>query len=143
MSTAHINTFDPAWLLVDASDQTLGRMAARIARILQGKHKAIYSPHLDHGDYVVVVNCEKLHFTGNKLADKTYYRHSRRPGSLKAESLGSLHARKPEEVLYLAVKRMLPKNARGYAMLKKLRLFAGQEHEHQAQQPQPINLEDF
>ena len=143
MSTAHINTIEPKWLLVDANNQTLGRMAARIARILQGKHKAHYSPHIDHGDFVVVVNSKNMHFSGNKLNDKKYYRHSRRPGGLKTETLGNLFERQPEQVLHLAVKRMLPKGPRGYAMLKKLRVFADNEHNHQAQQPQPINLEEI
>jgi len=123
------------WWLVDASDQTLGRLATRIATLLEGKHKATYSPHLDSGDHVVVVNAAKVKVTGNKLMQKTYYRHSNYPGGLKEESLQALMARKPEIVVERAVKGMLPQNRLGRAMFKKLKVYAGADHPHQAQQP--------
>lgn len=123
------------WWLVDASDQTLGRLATRIATLLEGKHKATYSPHLDSGDHVVVVNAAKVKVTGNKLIQKTYYRHSNYPGGLKEESLQTLMARKPEIVIERAVKGMLPQNRLGRAMFKKLKVYAGADHPHQAQQP--------
>jgi len=123
------------WWLVDASDQTLGRLATRIATLLEGKHKAIYSPHLDSGDHVVVVNAAKVKVTGNKLTQKMYYRHSNYPGGLKEESLQTLMARKPEIVIERAVKGMLPQNRLGRAMFKKLKVYAGADHPHQAQQP--------
>jgi large subunit ribosomal protein L13 len=123
------------WWLVDASDQTLGRLATRIATLLEGKHKAIYSPHLDSGDHVVVVNAAKVKVTGNKLLQKMYYRHSNYPGGLKEESLQTLMARKPEIVIERAVKGMLPQNRLGRAMFKKLKVYAGADHPHQAQQP--------
>jgi len=123
------------WWLVDASDQTLGRLATRIATLLEGKHKPIYSPHLDSGDHVVVVNAAKVRVTGNKLTQKIYYRHSNYPGGLKEESLQTLMARKPEIVIERAVKGMLPQNRLGRAMFKKLKVYAGADHPHQAQQP--------
>jgi large subunit ribosomal protein L13 len=123
------------WWLVDASDQTLGRLATRIATLLEGKHKATYSPHLDSGDHVVVVNAAKVKVTGNKLIQKTYYRHSNYPGGLKEESLQTLMARKPQIVIERAVKGMLPQNRLGRAMFKKLKVYAGADHPHRAQQP--------
>lgn len=126
---------DRRWWLVDASDQTLGRLATRIATLLEGKHKAIYSPHLDTGDHVVVLNAAKIKVTGSKLTQKQYYRHSNYPGGLKQESLASLLERKPELVLERAVKGMLPQNRLGRAMFKKLKVYAGADHPHQAQQP--------
>jgi len=128
------------WWLVDASDQTLGRLATRIATLLEGKHKPIYSPHLDSGDHVVVVNAAKVKVTGNKLAQKTYYRHSNYPGGLKEETLQALMARKPEIVIERAVKGMLPRNRLGRAMFKKLKVYAGADHPHQAQQPAVAEL---
>jgi large subunit ribosomal protein L13 len=123
------------WWLVDASDQTLGRLATRIATLLEGKHKATYSPHLDSGDHVVVVNAAKVKVTGNKLIQKTYYRHSNYPGGLKEESLQTLMARKPQIVIERAVKGMLPQNRLGRAMFKKLKVYAGADHPHRAQHP--------
>jgi large subunit ribosomal protein L13 len=123
------------WWLVDASDQTLGRLATRIATLLEGKHKATYSPHLDSGDHVVVVNAAKVKVTGNKLIQKTYYRHSNYPGGLKEESLQTLMARKSQIVIERAVKGMLPQNRLGRAMFKKLKVYAGADHPHQAQHP--------
>lgn len=128
------------WWLVDASDQTLGRLATRVATLLEGKHKPIYSPHLDTGDHVVVVNAAKVRVTGNKLEQKTYYRHSNYPGGLKEESLARLLARRPELVIERAVKGMLPQNRLGRAMFKKLKVYGGPEHPHAAQQPATVEL---
>ena len=128
------------WWVVDARDQTLGRLATRIAVLLEGKHKPIYSPHLDTGDHVVVVNAEKVRVTGNKLRLKTYYRHSNYPGGLKAETLETLLGRKPELVIERAVKGMLPQNRIGRAMFRKLKVYRGAEHPHAAQQPTTVEL---
>ncbi len=128
------------WYLVDASGKTLGRLASRIATILMGKHKPIYTPHVDTGDYVVVVNAEKIVLTGKKLDQKRYYRHSGYPGGLKVVTARQLLEKHPERLIYLAVKRMLPKNALGRRMLRKLKVYAGPEHPHQAQKPEPIDL---
>lgn len=129
------------WWVVDATDQTLGRLATRIATLLEGKHKPIYSPHLDTGDHVVVLNAAKVKVTGNKLAQKRYYRHSNYPGGLKEESLEALLERKPELVIERAVKGMLPRNRLGRAMIKKMKVYGGGEHPHQAQQPIAAELE--
>ena len=128
------------WWVVDAADQTLGRLATRIATLLEGKHKPAYTPHLDTGDHVVVVNAARIKVTGNKLVQKKYYRHSGYPGSLKEESLQALLARKPELVIERAVKGMLPQNRLGRAMIKKLKVYAGPDHPHQAQQPTAAEL---
>jgi len=128
------------WYLVDASGKTLGRLASEIARRLRGKHKPEYTPHVDTGDYIVVVNAEKIHATGNKMADKMYYRHTGYIGNLKSASLAEMLKNTPERVLQIAVKGMLPKNPLGRAMAKKLKVFAGSEHPHQAQQPQPLDI---
>jgi large subunit ribosomal protein L13 len=128
------------WWVVDASDQTLGRLATRVATLLEGKHKPIYSPHLDTGDHVVVVNAGKIKVTGNKLLQKRYYRHSGYPGGLKEESLQALLARKPELVIERAVKGMLPQSRLGRAMFKKLKVYSGAQHPHQAQQPVAAEL---
>lgn len=128
------------WLLVDASDKTLGRLASEIATRLRGKHKPIYTPHVDTGDYIVVVNAEKVRATGNKELAKTYYRHSGYPGGLKETTLQKMRESRPERVLELAVKGMLPKNALGRAMFKKLKVYAGDEHPHTSQQPTPVEL---
>lgn len=128
------------WWVVDATDQTLGRLATRIATLLEGKHKPTYSPHLDSGDHVVVVNAGKVKVTGNKLLQKRYYRHSGYPGGLKEENLGTLMARKPELVIERAVKGMLPQNRLGRAMFRKLKVYPGPNHPHQAQQPQAAEL---
>jgi large subunit ribosomal protein L13 len=129
-----------SWWLVDASDQTLGRLATRIATLLEGKHKPIYSPHLDTGDHVVVVNAARVRVTGNKLIQKRYYRHSNYPGGLKEESLAALLERKPELVIERAVKGMLPQNRLGRAMFRKLKVYSGGEHPHAAQQPTAVEL---
>ena len=128
------------WYIVDAENQILGRMASRIASILKGKHKPIYSPHQDAGDFVVVVNAEKIKVTGNKLKDKIYYRHSGYPGGQKATSLQEMLQKHPERVVELAVKRMLPKNALGRRMFGKLNIYAGPDHPHKAQQPEKLEL---
>ncbi|KAA0258532.1 50S ribosomal protein L13 [Deferribacter autotrophicus] len=128
------------WYLVDAEGQTLGRLASKIAKILMGKNKPIYTPFIDTGDFVVVINADKIHVTGKKLTDKIYYRHSRYLGGLKQRTLQEMLDKKPEEVLRLAVKRMLPKNRLGRKMLKKLKIYASSEHPHAAQKPEKIEL---
>jgi large subunit ribosomal protein L13 len=128
------------WYLVDATDKTLGRLASELARRLRGKHKVIFTPHVDTGDYIVVVNARKLRVTGNKLDDKMYYRHTGYVGHLKSTNLRKLMETTPERVIEAAVKGMLPKNSLGRTMLKKLRVYAGPEHGHQAQQPQALEI---
>ncbi len=128
------------WYVVDASGQILGRLATQIARVLRGKHKPIYSPHLDTGDYVIVVNAEKIRVTGRKLDQKVYYRHSGYPGGQKMETLRQALQRHPERVIIHAVRGMLPKKALGRQMLKKLKVYAGPHHPHAAQQPEPLPL---
>lgn len=123
------------WYLVDADGRTLGRLATELARRLRGKHKPIYTPHVDTGDYIVVVNAAKIRVTGQKLKDKTYYRYTGYVGNMKTESLEHLLNRAPDRVLRIAVKGMLPKNRLGAAMLRKLKVFPGAEHNHAAQQP--------
>ncbi len=129
------------WLVVDATDIPLGRLASEIASILKGKRKPQYTPHVDVGDFVIVVNAEKVKLTGNKLADKRKYRHSGYPGGLKSISIGDMLIKHPERVIEGAVKGMLPKNTLGRAMGKKLKVYAGPEHPHQAQMPRQITLE--
>lgn len=129
------------WHLVDATDLPLGRLASEIASILKGKHKAIYAPHADTGDFVVVINAEKVAVTSDKSRTKIYYRHSGYPGGIKAESFESLRDRRPEAVIERAVRGMLPKNRLGRKMLKKLKVYAGQDHPHQAQAPAPLTLQ--
>jgi large subunit ribosomal protein L13 len=128
------------WYLVDAQGKTLGRLASELARRLRGKHKVQYTPHVDTGDYIVVVNAEKVRVTGNKLQDKMYYRHTGYIGNLKSINLEKLLAQAPDRVITHAVKGMLPRNPLGRAMLRKLRVYAGAEHRHQAQQPQPLDI---
>jgi len=123
------------WWLIDATDQPLGRLATRVATLLTGKHKPIWSPHIDTGDHVVVVNASRVRVTGNKLGQKRYYRHSNYPGGLREESLSDLLARKPERAIEMAVKGMLPRNRLGKAMFGKLKVYAGADHPHQAQRP--------
>jgi large subunit ribosomal protein L13 len=131
---------DRQWYVVDAQDQVLGRLASQIAHRLRGKHKPEFAPHMDNGDFIVVVNCEKIKVTGTKMDKKTYYRHSGWVGGLKATSLGDMLADKPERVLMAAVRGMLPKNRLSRALLKKLKIYAGPEHPHTAQKPQPLTL---
>lgn len=129
-----------AWHLVDAKGRILGRLATRIATILQGKHKPTYTPHVDTGDYIVVVNAAEIVVTGNKLEDKKYRRYSGYPGGLKETSLGELLKTKPGDVIRLAVQRMLPKTKLGKQMLRKLKVYAGPDHRLQAQKPQPLEI---
>jgi len=128
------------WYLVDASDKVLGRLASAIAKRLRGKHKATYTPHVDTGDFIVVTNVEKIKVTGNKAADKLYHRHSGYPGGVRTVSFAQLQERFPERALEQAVKGMLPKGPLGYAMLKKLKCYAGPAHPHAAQQPKLLDL---
>jgi large subunit ribosomal protein L13 len=138
--TAKPETIDQAWVVVDARDKVLGRLASQIAMRLRGKHRPEYTPHVDTGDYVVVVNAAKLRVTGRKNERKIYVRHSGRPGGLKQTTFGKLNAKKPGRALELAVKGMLPKGPLGYAMLRKLKVYAGETHPHSAQQPKPLNI---
>jgi large subunit ribosomal protein L13 len=126
------------WLIVDASGQTLGRLATQIADALRGKRKPTYTPHVDTGDFVIVVNAEKIAVTGNKRAAKMYHRHSGYPGGLRSRSLAQMLERRPEEVIRLAVKGMLPRNRLARKQLTKLKVYAGPDHPHAAQQPQPM-----
>jgi large subunit ribosomal protein L13 len=128
------------WLLVDAEGLTLGRMAAEIASRLRGKHKPEYTPHVDTGDFIVVINADKVVVTGNKAKDKMYHSHSGFPGGIKSMPFGKLIERSPERVIKLAIKGMLPSNPLGRAMFKKLKVYAGSEHPHTAQQPQALKL---
>ena len=128
------------WFLVDADGKTLGRLATEIARRLRGKHKTIYTPHVDTGDYIVVINAEKVRVTGNKAKDKMYYNHSGYMGGLKQISFEKLIDKAPERVIERAVKGMLPKNSLGRTMYRKLKVYAGKEHAHAAQQPQPLEI---
>lgn len=128
------------WWIVDAKGQNLGRLATQIAPILRGKHKPVFAPNQDVGDYVIVINCAEITVTGNKLEDKHYYRHSGYPGGLKSISLRDQLAKHPERVIELAVKGMLPSNALGRNMLKKLKVYAGSDHPHAAQKPEVLKV---
>ena len=128
------------WFLVDADGKTLGRLATEVARRLRGKHKPEYTPHVDTGDYIVVVNASKIQVTGNKAQDKMYHHHTGFIGNLKSISFEKLLARKPEKIIETAVKGMLPKNPLGRAMFRKLRVYAGPQHDHAAQQPKPLEI---
>jgi len=128
------------WYVVDATDKVLGRLASEIARRLRGKHKPIFTPHVDTGDYIVVVNAEKLRVTGNKVLDKKYFRHSGFPGGIYETNFGDMQAKHPGRALEKAVKGMLPKGPLGYAMIKKMKVYAGADHPHAAQQPQPLEI---
>ena len=128
------------WVVVDAQNKVLGKMATQIAMRLRGKHRPEYTPHVDTGDFVVVVNVAKLRVTGRKAERKVYYRHSGYPGGIKQDTFAKLHAEKPERVLKKAVKGMLPKGPLGYAMLSKLKLYAGATHPHSAQQPKALEI---
>ena len=129
------------WVVVDADGQTLGRLATRIAETLRGKHKPEFTPHCDTGDYVVVVNAAKINVTGRKREQKLYHRHSGYPGGLRTRTLAEMLDRRPEEVIRKAVRGMLPRNRLGRAQLTKLKVYAGPEHPHQAQQPKPMEIE--
>ncbi len=128
------------WLIIDATDLTVGRLASEVASLLRGKHKPTFTPHMDCGDYVVIINADKVKFTGKKLTDKKYYRHTGHPGGLKEETAGKLLERAPERVLEYAVKGMLPKNRLGRQMYRKLFVYAGADHKHTAQQPKEYTL---
>ena len=128
------------WYLVDATNKTLGRLSSEIANRLRGKHKPIYTPHVDTGDYIVVVNASKIRVTGNKMQDKIYYKHSGYIGNMKSINLETMLEKNPERVIMKSVKGMLPKNKLGNAMLKKLRVFAGPEHNHSSQKPEVLEL---
>jgi large subunit ribosomal protein L13 len=140
--TAKPGEVQQRWYVVDAEGQTLGRLATRIADTLRGKTKPEYTPHVDTGDFVVVVNAEKIHVTGKKLDDKIYYRHSGYPGGLKQRTLREQLGRRPTEVLRVAVKGMLPRNRLARRQLTKLKIYAGPQHPHEAQRPEPLPLED-
>ncbi|MBK5930974.1 50S ribosomal protein L13 [Halochromatium salexigens] len=129
-----------AWYLIDAEGKTLGRLASECARRLRGKHKPTYTPHVDTGDFLVIVNADKVRVTGNKMTDKMYYRHTGYIGNLRSASLAQMLDKHPERVIQFAVKGMLPRNPLGRAILKKLKVFAGPEHRHAAQQPQPLEI---
>ncbi len=128
------------WFLVDAKGQTVGRLASKIASILRGKHKPIFTPNVDTGDHVVIINSKEVQFTRNKFRVKTYYHHTGYPGGIKAITAEHLHAKKPTEILSKAIRGMLPKTKLGNQMARKLRIYSGPEHLHQAQNPQPLNL---
>ena len=138
--SAKNHDIDRNWYLVDAQNKTLGRLSTEIATRLRGKHKPIYTPHVDTGDYIVVVNAPKIRVTGKKMTDKVYYKHTGYIGNLKSENLETMLEKYPEKVLMKSVRGMLPKNKLGRAMIKKLRVFAGPEHTHIAQQPEPLEL---
>jgi large subunit ribosomal protein L13 len=142
MSTvfAHPEKVRRDWYVVDASGKTLGRLATQLAFRLRGKHKPQYTPHVDTGDHIIVVNADKVAVTGNKLADKTYYWHTGAIGGIKSRTLEKMLAEHPERVIEMAVKGMLPKNPLGRAMYRKLHVFAGEKHPHVAQQPKPLDL---
>lgn len=131
---------DQKWYVVDAAGKTLGRLATEVATLLRGKHKPTYTPHIDTGDFVIVINSSQITLTGKKLEQKRYYRHSGYPGGLKSVTAGDLRASRPERMIELAVKGMLPKGPLGRSQLKKLKVYAGSEHPHQAQQPIPYEL---
>jgi large subunit ribosomal protein L13 len=142
-----VRTFSPKagdiqrqWHVIDASDVVLGRLASHVAMLLRGKHKPIFAPHIDTGDFVVVVNAEKVALTGNKLQDKRAYRHSGYPGGIRSVSYSELLAKHPERAVEKAVKGMLPKNSLGRNMLRKLKVYAGPDHPHQAQRPTPFAI---
>lgn len=142
-----MKTFSPTpkdikhgWYVVDAQDQVLGRLASQIAHRLRGKHKPEFAPHVDNGDFIIVINCEKIKVTGTKMTNKLYRRHSGWVGGLRTTALGDMLRDKPERLIMMAVRGMLPKNKLGHAMLKKLKVYAGPEHPHAAQNPQPLTL---
>jgi len=138
--TVKAGEIERRWYVVDAQGKTLGRLATQIARILRGKHKPIFTPHLDVGDYVIVINAEKIHVTGKKLDTKMYYRYSGYRGGLKSVVLSEQLQKHPDRVIRHAVRGMLPKNRLGRAMLKKLKIYAGDKHPHAAQRPEPLEL---
>ena len=137
---ANAQTVERKWYVVDAAGVPLGRLASRVAFILRGKHKPEFAPHVDNGDFIIVINCEKIKVTGTKMTNKLYRRHSGWVGGLRTTALGDMLREKPERLIMMAVRGMLPKNKLGHAMLKKLKVYAGPEHPHAAQNPQPLTL---
>ncbi len=138
--SAKTETVKRDWYIVDATDKTLGRLATELARRLRGKHKPEYTPHVDTGDYIVVINADKVRVTGNKLADKVYYHHTGYIGSMKSITLGKMMDKHPTRAIEIAVKGMLPKNPLGRSMFQKLKVYAGPDHKHTAQQPQALDI---
>jgi len=138
--SAKPNEVQQDWLLVDAEGQTLGRLATQIAHRLRGKHKPVFTPHVDTGDFIVVINAEKVRLTGKKIEDKKYYRHTGYPGGIRETTAAKMLATKPTDILTIAVRGMLPKNRLGRKMLTKLKVYTGNAHPHEAQQPQPLEL---
>lgn len=136
-----VDTIEQDWYVVDAAEQPLGRLATEIARVLRGKHKPTFTPHLDTGDFVIVVNADKVMVTGRKADQKLYRRHSGRPGGMKVETFRQLQARIPERIIETAVRGMLPKNRLGRQLFTKLKVYAGATHPHQAQKPQPLTIQ--
>ncbi|MCS5700595.1 50S ribosomal protein L13 [Cyanobium sp. FGCU-52] len=136
-----IESLDRQWYLVDAADQTLGRLASEVAQVLRGKNKPSYTPHLDTGDFVVVINADKIRVSGNKPTQKLYRRHSGRPGGMKTETFAHLQGRLPERIVEAAIKGMLPHNALGRQLFRKLKVYKGSEHPHAAQKPQVLALD--
>ncbi len=138
--SANAETVKREWFVIDATDKVLGRLSTEIAHRLRGKHKPEYTPHVDTGDYIVVINAEKVRVTGNKETDKMYHHHTGYIGSLKSVNLAKMRATHPDRIIKHSVKGMLPKNSLGRAMFKKLKVYAGSSHEHAAQQPQPLEI---
>ena len=138
--SANAETVKREWFVIDATDKVLGRLSTEIARRLRGKHKPEYTPHVDTGDYIVVINAEKVRVTGNKETDKMYHHHTGYIGSLKSVNLAKMRATHPDRIIKHSVKGMLPKNSLGRAMFKKLKVYAGSSHEHAAQQPKPLEI---
>jgi large subunit ribosomal protein L13 len=136
-----VDSLDRQWFVVDAENQTLGRLASEVASVLRGKNKPCYTPHLDAGDFVIVINADKVRVSGNKASQKLYRRHSGRPGGMKTETFAHLQARLPERIVEKAIKGMLPHNALGRQLFRKLKVYKGTEHPHTAQQPQPLALD--
>lgn len=137
---AKANDVDRKWYVVDAAGETLGRLSTEVASILRGKHKPTFTPHVDTGDYVIIINAEKIELTGKKLNDKIYYRHTNHPGGLKTRTALEMRNKQPEKMLELAIKGMLPKGPLGRQMFKKLHVYAGAEHPHEAQKPEAYEL---
>jgi large subunit ribosomal protein L13 len=138
---AKVGEVEREWLLIDATDMVVGRLASEVAQILKGKRKPTYTPHVDTGDFVVIINAEKVRLTGNKMNTKNYYSHSGFPGGLKEVSFQRMLAKHPERIMEKAIKGMLPKNSLGRAMNRKLKVYAGPEHPHEAQKPRQITVE--
>jgi large subunit ribosomal protein L13 len=139
--SAKASDVNRGWYIIDASEQVLGRLATEAARRLRGKHKAEFTPHVDTGDYIIVINAEKVTVTGRKFKDKTYYSHSGYPGGLKSIQFDKLQEKNPTKIIELAIKGMLPKNSLGRDMYRKLKVYAGSEHPHEAQQPTKLEIE--